>query len=154
MANLRRFAWAGATCLALATAATTTAARSAKRGKDSKDDQEGRPKVQLKASPVISVAPAHVVLTAELVGGANDYEEFYCPTVEWDWGDGTVSESSSDCEPYQAGKSTIKRRFTVEHVFRAGSWRVLFRLKRKEKTLAAANTGIQVRPGLGDIGGR
>ena len=67
---------------------------------------------------IVSVSPARVVLTAEIVGGANDFEEFYCPTIEWDWGDGTQSESSSDCAPYEAGKSEIKRRFTVEHLFR------------------------------------
>ena len=50
------------------------------------------------------MAPARVVLTAELTGGANDFEEFYCGAVEWEWGDGTKSESSSDCAPYEAGQ--------------------------------------------------
>src|SRR5215471_5889932 len=79
-----------------------------------------KPKLALKAQPVIAMSPARIVLTAELVGGANDYEEYYCPTVEWDWGDGTQSESTNDCAPYEEGKSEIKRRFTIEHVFRAG----------------------------------
>lgn len=151
MTNLRRFAWAVAACLALASAAAT--GQSAKDDKSARSDDTARPKVQLKASRIISVAPARIVLTAELVGGDNDYKEFYCPTVEWAWGDGTVSDSTSDCEPYQAGKSSIKRVFTVEHVFLAGNWRVLFRLKRNDKTLAAANTAVHVRPGLPDIGG-
>ncbi|PYR25830.1 MAG: hypothetical protein DMF98_10905 [Acidobacteria bacterium] len=81
------------------------------------------------------MSPARVVLTAELQGGANDYEEFYCPSVEWDWGDGTHSESTLDCEPYEAGKSEIKRRFTVEHIFRAGAYKVMFRLKRRDRSL-------------------
>ncbi len=151
MTNLRRFAWAGATCLALATAAV---AAQPDNSTGAKDTEEGRPKVQLRATPMISMAPARVVLTAELVGGADDYQDFYCPTVEWQWGDGTTSEATSDCEPYEPGKTSIKRRFTVEHVFHAGSWRVLFRLKRNDKSIAAANTSIQVRPGLRDIGGR
>ena len=71
------------------------------------------------------MSPLRVVASsAELIGGANDSEEFYCPTIEWDWGDGTQSESSVDCEPYEAGKSEIKRRFTVSHVFRAGMFKV------------------------------
>ena len=76
-----------------------------------KDDKDAktktptrRPKLTLKAQPVISMSPSKVTLRAELVGGANDYEEFYCPTVEWDWGDGTQSESTADCEPYEARK--------------------------------------------------
>lgn len=111
-----------------------------------------RPRLALKAQPVIAMSPARVVLTAELQGGPNDYEEFYCPTIEWDWGDGTHSESTSDCAPYESGKSEIKRRFTKEHVFRAGMYRVTFRMKRRDKVVGLSTVNIQVRPGLRDIG--
>jgi hypothetical protein len=111
-----------------------------------------RPRLSLKAQPVISMSPARVVLTAELVGGPNDYEEYYCPTVEWDWGDGTQSENTADCAPYEPGKSEIKRRFTVSHVFRAGNYRVSFKLKRRDKVLGLTTVSIQVRPGLRDMG--
>lgn len=122
--------------------------------KDTKDVKDGdkRPKVTLKAQPIISIAPSKVTLRAELVGGANDYEEFYCPTIEWDWDDGTQSESTSDCEPYEAGKSEIKRRFTVEHVFRAGYYHVAFRLKRRDKAVASATATVQVQGGAADFG--
>ena len=119
-----------------------------------KDDDTKRPKLSLKAQPVVSMSPARVVLTAELAGGANDFEDFYCATTEWDWGDGTHSETSSDCEPYESGKSEIKRRFTVEHVFRAGNYRVQFRLKRRDKTVGSAGVTIQVRPGLNGAEGQ
>src|SRR5215510_7078115 len=97
--------------------------------------QTWRPRITLKAQPVIAMAPARVVLTAEISGGANDFEEFYCPAVEWEWGDGTHSESASDCAPYEPGKSEIKRRYTVEHVFRAGAYRVMFHLKRSNRSV-------------------
>ena len=152
MQILGRFAWVGAACLTLA--ATTTATAQQKDDKDAKDarDNDKRPKISLKAQPTISMAPSRVVLTAELLGGANDFEEYYCPSVEWQWGDGTASEASSDCEPYEPGKSQIKRRFTVEHVFRAGNYRIMFHLKRRDKTVASATATIQVRPGLRDNG--
>ena len=146
---LRRLVWAGAAS-ALITSVTVAAARPQKDDKDAQDNK--RPKVLLKATPIVSIAPSRVVLTAELVGGANDYEDYYCPTVEWDWGDGTHSESTTDCEPYQSGKTEIKRRFTVEHVFRAGNYRVMFRMKRRDKPIVAATANIQVRPGIRDIG--
>jgi len=120
-------------------------------GKD-KDAEARRPKVTLKAQPVVSMSPARVVLTAELQGGANDYEDFYCPSVEWDWGDGTHSEATIDCAPYEPGKSEIKRRWTVEHVFRAGAYKVMFRLKRHDRSLATATVNIQVRQGIRDFG--
>jgi hypothetical protein len=152
MSYLRREAWAGAASLLVAAALVMTAtAQKSSKDKDQKDTADaGRPKLSLRAQPVIAMAPARVVLTAELVGGANDFEEFYCTAVEWEWGDGTKSESASDCAPYEAGKSEIKRRFTVEHVFRAGMYRVMFHLKRRDKSVGNATISIQVRPGLRD----
>jgi len=145
----RRFACAGAASLVLSATLGLSAAQ--KADKDAKDNPDSRrPKVTLKAQPVIAMAPARIVLTAELNGGANDFEEFYCPTVEWEWGDGTHSESSSDCAPYEPGKSEIKRRYTVEHVFRAGAYRVMFHLKRRDKSVGNASVNIQIRPGLRD----
>ena len=150
MSQLPRHAWAGAASLVLAIAFAASASAQ-KADKDSKDNQDSkRPQIKLKAQPVISMAPSRVVLTAELVGGANDYEDFYCAAVEWEWGDGTKSESSTDCAPYESGKSEIKRRFTVEHVFRMGAYRVMFHLKRHAKSVGMATVSIQVRPGLRD----
>jgi len=150
MNRMRRVTSVGATCLLLA-AAVAAAPQKEKDAKD-RDADSRRPKITLKAQPTISMAPSRVVLTAELTGGANDYEEYYCPTVEWDWGDGTQSESTIDCEPFQAGRSEIKRRYTVEHIFRTGAYKVMFRLKRRDKALAAATVSIQVRPGLREGG--
>ncbi len=150
MSHQRRFACVGGASLVLAaTLAAFPQGRDEKIAQDK--DQEKRPKATLTARPLVSVAPSRVVLSAELQGGAVDNEDFYCPTIEWDWGDGTSSESTSDCEPYQPGKSSIKRRFTVEHVFRAGGYRVTFRLKKHEKVLATATTSIEVRPGVRDL---
>jgi hypothetical protein len=114
-----------------------------------KDPKENpRPRIVLRAQPPVAVAPARIVLTAELVGGADDFEDFYCPTVTWEWGDDTTSETTVDCEPYEAGKSAIRRRFTVQHVFRnEGTQKVFFRLKRRNKEVAAAWVTVSVRPG-------
>jgi hypothetical protein len=151
--RMRRRAHSIFLSLAIVATASTGLLAAAKDGKDSKDkESDKRPKVTLKAQPLISISPSKVVLTAELVGGANDFEEYYCPTVSWDWGDGTESESTSDCEPYQAGKSEIRRRFTVEHLFRAGSYQIAFRLKRHDRALVSASTTIQVQPGANELG--
>jgi len=152
MGYLRQHAWAGVALLLVAALSTSTSAQKngKDKDKDQKDSADPRPKLTLRANPVIAMAPARVVFTAELTGGANDFEEFYCGAVEWEWGDGTKAESSSDCAPYEPGKSEIKRRFTVEHVFRAGAYRVMFHLKRHDKAVGNATINIQVRPGLRD----
>jgi len=114
-------------------------------------DESKKPSLSLKATPPIAFSPARVRVVAEIRGGADDYQDFYCPSVEWDWGDGTVSENTEDCEPYEAGKSSIRRRFSTEHTYRqAGNYKVFFRLKRKDKTVAATSASVQVRPGLRD----
>jgi hypothetical protein len=143
---LRRTISVGVTCLAVA---STTSAVHAQRDTKGAKDENTRPKFSLKAQPNVGIAPARIVLTAELTGGANDFQEYYCPTVLWDWADGTESESTFDCEPYVAGKSEIKRRYTIQHVFRAGAHKVWVRLKRNDKLLASANVTIQIQPGRG-----
>lgn len=115
--------------------------------------QDKKPSLSLKATPPISFSPARVRVAAEIRGGADDYQEYYCPTVEWEWGDGTFSENAQDCDPYEAGKSTIRRHFSAEHTFRtAGTYKVFFRLKRKDKIVAATSATVQVRPGIRDPG--
>ena|SRR5215813_8449004 len=115
---------------------------------------EKKPKISVKANPAMAISPARVVVSADVNGGPDDNQELYCAGVEWDWGDDTHSNTSEDCEPYEAGKSQIKRRFTADHVYRlAGEYRIQFRLKKKEKAVMAGSTSVRIRPGLGDPGG-
>jgi hypothetical protein len=112
-----------------------------------------KPSLSLKATPAVSFAPARVVIVAEVKGGSNDFEDFYCPTVEWEWGDFTQSTAEADCDPYSPGKSEIKRRYTVDHRYKnPGAFKIMLRLKKGDKIVATATTQVQVRPGLGQEG--
>jgi len=134
-----------ALALLLSPAVPTGSASQGDKGKE-----QERPTLSLKASPVISFTPAKIFLNAQLKGGADDYKDFYCAAVEWDWDDGTTSESQSDCEPHEAGKSKIQRHFSIQHVYKMeGSYRIFIRLLQKGKCVAAANATIQVNPGIG-----
>src|SRR5262245_48173473 len=88
------------------------------------EDKTGRPSVSIKANPAMGFAPMRVVMTADLKGGADDYAEFYCATIEWDIialdgrGDGNKSEQRLECDPYEPGKSEIKRRYVREQIFK------------------------------------
>ncbi|HXH25215.1 MAG TPA: PKD domain-containing protein [Vicinamibacterales bacterium] len=116
-----------------------------------RDDGDRKPSLSLRATPPVGFSPLRVRVVVDVRGGADDYADFYCPNIEWDWGDGTVSASSEDCDPYEPGKSTIRRRFTAEHVFRqAGAYQIYFRLKQRNKVIAAASANIQVRAGARD----
>jgi hypothetical protein len=116
------------------------------------EDQK-KPSVSVRANPSAGFSPLRVTLSAEIKGGANDFADFYCPTVEWVWGDDTRAESSADCDPYEPGKSEIRRRYTVSRIFQtAGNFKIEFRLKQKNKVVGAGSTTIQVRPGVRDGG--
>ena len=114
-----------------------------------------KPSLSLKATPPVGFTPLRVVVAVDVKDGDDDYADFYCAGVEWDWGDGTISENSSDCDPYEPGKSTIRRRFTADHIYRQqGQFKVVFKLKQKTKQVAAVSTNVQVRGGVGDGFGR
>jgi hypothetical protein len=128
-------------------------------------DQNKKPSISLRANPPVGFSPLRVVLTAEIKGGADDYEDFYCASVEWEWGDDTKSESKADCDPHEAGKSEIKRRFIQEHTFRAlntdmpgaggtptgpTQFRVRFLLKQKNKVVGSGQTVVEIRSGIGE----
>jgi hypothetical protein len=101
--------------------------------------------MNMKATPASGNVPVRVFVTAELKGGDDDFEEYYCPTVEWSWGDGTLSSSTADCEPYEVGKSQIRRRFSADHVYkRPGSVRLTLRLKKKDKVVGSVSTPVQL----------
>jgi hypothetical protein len=117
---------------------------------------KNKPTLNMRATPASGFAPLKVSVTVVVQGGANDYEEFYCPSVEWDWDDGTKSEEKIDCDPYEAGRSEIRRNYRAEHKFEFGGteFRVQFRLKQKNKTVASTSTTVRVQPGIRDGGER
>jgi len=116
----------------------------------STDDEKGdKPGLHLRATPRFAFSPAHVLFTAELKGG-DDVEEYYCPEIEWEWGDGGRSVQESDCDPWKPGTS-IERRYTGRHEYpRAGIYRVQVSLSRSGKKIATQTLDITVRAGVGD----
>ena len=113
---------------------------------------EEKPKklgLDLRVTPPVSFAPARVRAIAELKLPEDRAADFYCASVEWDWGDLTESEETTECEPYEAGVSEVKQRFTAEHTFQSGGrYRVQLRLRRNRKVLLSSATVITVRPGV------
>ena len=139
--------------LLLALGLASAGAAADKKSEEGKKGDEGktgkRPSLALRALPRFAFSPASVHFTAELTGG-DDLEEFYCPDVEWEWGDGGKSQQESDCPPFEEG-TRIERRFTADHVFQlAGRYTVKVTLRRAGKSVAAQTLQMTIRPGLGD----
>jgi hypothetical protein len=110
--------------------------------------QDDRPELSLRARPQVAFAPAEISFTGVLRGGRDDYEEFYCVSAEWDWDDGTRSESILDCEPYEPGVSEIRRRFSRRHTFTLGGrYEVRLTLKRRDDVVQLERTSIVIQSG-------
>lgn len=119
-------------------------------GAAAQDDEDGqkRPSLSVRLTPRVGLAPLDVRAVAELKNGSDNFEEYYCATIEWDWDDGSRSESTTDCEPYDPATSEIQRRFTARHRYRRGGrYRVTFNLKRDDDVLARASSQGQYTGG-------
>src|SRR5687768_8714676 len=140
-----------AVCLSVAALAAGMAVGNPADALQRASEDNKKPSVALRATPPMGFAPLKVRLVADIRGGPDDWADFYCASVEWDWADGTTSESSEDCEPYQEGKSTITRRFSAEHTFRTGGdYDVAFRLKQKKRVVSQTKVMVRVRGGLSE----
>jgi hypothetical protein len=116
-----------------------------------KNADDKKPSLSLKATPVAGFAPLKVRVTVDVRGGADDFQDLYCPSVEWEWGDDLRSGNSEDCAPFEGGKSQIKRRYSAEHTFRyGGTYKLTLRLKQKDRVVATSSATIEVRPGVRD----
>ena len=104
------------------------------------------PKLRLRATTQVVFAQNEVLFIAELRGGDDDYRDLYCVTIEWDWDDGTRSETTPDCDPYEPDVSKIRRRYSVRHTFEfSGRHQVRVNLKRRSDVVASARVSVEVR---------
>lgn len=118
--------------MALAAPATAGDGRGAKK-----------PRLDLRASPRMALTPVDVLVVAELVGG-DEIEDFYCPAIEWEWGDGGRSAHEADCPPFQPGMA-MARRHSASHAYRQpGEYSVRVTLRRVGRQLAAASTMVTI----------
>ena len=106
-------------------------------------DGVARPHLELRATPPTSFSPATVMVVGKLVGG-DDVEDFYCPALEWDWGDGSRSMREGDCPPFD-DETQMARLFSVMHRYReAGEFKARLTLRRGGRTVASAAVSIRV----------
>jgi hypothetical protein len=120
----------------------------AQSDEDKQKKDPKRPSLSIKVSPATGMAPVRVSATAEFKGGDDDFRDYYCPAVEWNWGDGTISEAAADCQPYEPGVSQFRRRYTQSHTYkRAGAYRISFRLKLKDRVLVSQTTMVRLLGG-------
>jgi hypothetical protein len=112
------------------------------------DARARKPRLDLRLTPRVAFSPVSVVAIAELNGG-DELEEFYCPALEWEWGDGARSEQESDCAPFES-KEGFERRFFANHSYRAaGDYSVRVTLRRSQRAIAVVTNTVTVHPSYG-----
>ena len=115
------------------------------------DPKPKKPKLDVRATPRMAFSPVNVLITAELTGGDDAIDDYYCPEIEWDWDDGGKSVHEADCDPLETG-AAIERRYTANHAFRRpGSYNVKMTMRKGSRAIAAATATVTVQPGAGDM---
>jgi hypothetical protein len=85
-------------------------------------------KLVLGADPVEGPAPLTVSFTAELVGGPDNNELYYCGRQEFGFGDGMKMDTMPSCLPYSPDV-VIQRLFTTSYTYKeAGTYTASFSL--------------------------
>lgn len=121
-------------------------------GAGGEGDKAKKPHLAVRATPPVAFSPVQVLVVGRLEGGV-DQDEFYCPAVEWEWGDGERSTRESDCVPFDAD-TKMARLFTATHSYReSGDYSVRLTLRRGGRSVAAAAASISVLARGEDPGG-
>lgn len=133
--------WRGTTGLFLMLALSVPASAGAKVKK---------PRLTLRTTPQMAMAPASVLFTAQLFD-ADAQEDLYCPGVQWEWGDGETSFHENDCPPFgpQAEFDSV---FSGRHAYRSGgAYQVRISLVRAGRTVAATRATLLVYSRTGSL---
>jgi hypothetical protein len=113
-----------------------------------KEPKPKKPKLEVRAVPMMAMAPVEVLLLVDLKGG-DDLEEFYCPELEVIWDDGGKSSQEPDCPPFGPG-TQITRHFSLGHEYhRGGEFEVRVRLRRADRIVSSTQVRVSIRPPLG-----
>jgi hypothetical protein len=98
--------------------------------------------VDLRALPRVAAAPVTVTFNVELAGSVDAQP---CPTLEWEWGDGTRSVQDDACEPAEPGGTAAPRRFTASHEYRrAARPKVTLTVLREGRTVGHASVALMI----------
>lgn len=115
---------------------------------EAKEPKPKKPRLEVRAIPVMGMAPVEVLLLIDLKGG-DELEDFYCPEIEVLWDDGGKSVQESDCPPFEPG-TQITRHFSAGHEYRrGGEFEVRVRLRRADRVVSSAHVRVSIRPPLG-----
>lgn len=111
--------------------------------------EQEAPRLELRTARRVAFSPVEAFFVAELRGG-DEVEEFYCPELVWEWGDGSRSIRQSDCPPFDPD-GELRRFYTARHVYRwAGNHQVRLTLRKADRAIASASVSLSVHSRFGN----
>jgi hypothetical protein len=108
-----------------------------------------KPDVELKATPSMAMLPLGRAATVRLQVRIKDKgnEDYYCPRLEWEWEDGTMSTEESDCPPCEeAQPKDHERTWSRSRQFwEPGRQTVTVRLFKGDKVVRVLHVDVEIR---------
>lgn len=104
--------------------------------------EEPKPRIELRVTPYTGFEPVEVTATVFI---ENAGEKFYCPELEFDWGTGSLSFESSDCDPYEnAENPNALTIYSRKYVYGAGEHVVTVTLSRSGRKLRVLSQKVNI----------
>ena len=102
---------------------------------------KSKPHLTISVVPRVLHPMTYISAVVKIKGGPIS-EDFYCQTITWDWGDGTISSTSEDCEPFEEGQQ-VRTLFTKIHQYSSpGEYKIIFTLGKHSVSTTVNVSGI------------
>lgn len=88
----------------------------------------------------MAIRPSEVLLSLTLEG--KEEEKYYCPEVEWEYGE-LRNREYSDCPSYDS-RDEYPRRWSRRVVLGCGDWPIRARILKNSKTLLTAEAIVRI----------
>ena len=107
------------------------------------------PKVEfspLRKASVLPMGHCDVEVTFRLSVNDGGSEDYYCPRIEWQWEDGSISEEESDCVPFaEAAADDHRQVWTQRRAFqKSGRYVVRARLYKADRLVRIVETTVVI----------
>jgi hypothetical protein len=107
------------------------------------------PKVEFGPVRKVSVLPmghCDIDVVFRLVIHDAGSEDYYCPRIEWQWEDGSISEEESDCPPWaEAAADDHRQVWTRRHAFqKSGRYVIRARLYKADRLVRILETPVVI----------
>ena len=100
----------------------------------------------LRKASVLPIGHCDVEVVFRLVINDGGSEDYYCPRIEWQWEDGSISEEESDCPPFaEATPDDHRQVWTRRRAFqKSGRYVVRARLFKADRLMRILETSVVV----------